>query len=158
MSYYASGALWSFGGLVLGFVTGYVVRGAVVRRATPGPVRRRDGRPGRFDRFGRPVLGLLLLVLVGYTVFQQAQSSRQLQDLAACEAAANRAFQQGLAQRATASKDLNDAQRQFLTTLGNSPARQQQADAFQAYLAALDHLDSAQQANPLIVRDCEPTP
>lgn len=151
-----NGLLWSFGGLILGFLIGYVTRGITSRRGGPGTTRRTI-KPwaAAFDKIGRPLLGVALLALVALTFLQQTDSSRRLAELGQCEAAANRQFQTALAQRAQANHDSNAAQRTFLAVeFDPASTTADKAAAGQAYLAALAKLDDAQQANPLQVRDC----
>jgi hypothetical protein len=163
-AYTISTILWTFGGIIVGFVIGFVVRGIVVRRA-PAALVTEDGAeaplpppsspapratPARLARMDvlRAVLGVALLVLVGYTVWQQTSE-------ATCQHAANQTFQAALALRAEAARQSNDAQRTFLTSLARPDATPaDKAAAMARYLDALNAQDAAQAANPLVVRDC----
>jgi hypothetical protein len=151
VSYLVSTILWTFGGICIGFILGFIVRGVVVRRAPAAVIAedapRRRRSPGVHWDILRPLVGLLILGLIGYTVW--AQTSQ-----ATCQKAANRQFQSALSQRAAAAKESNDAQRQFLTSLARPGATPgDKAAAMQTYLDALNAQDQAQAANPLVVND-----
>jgi hypothetical protein len=159
MSAYTQAALeWSATGVVIGFVAGFLVRGVALKRDPhadgPPPTRATRFRRGLNASAGT-ILGLLLLALGVYTGWQGYSSSRDLRNLAACEAQASKQFEAALTQRSEASRALNDAQRTFLRSLSSTPPNSpERPDAMRTYLAALDTLDAAQQANPLVVRDC----
>lgn len=166
MSYLASTVVWVVIGIAIGVVIGFVAHGkraqpaeatAPITYPTAAEPATPRGRPSRLQVSDglRTALGLLMLGLVGFTVYQGYASSAAVRALGQCETDANRSFQEALASRSAAAKASNDAQRLFLTSLsqpGITPERR--AAAMATYLDALNAQDRAQDANPLVVRDC----
>lgn len=98
----------------------------------------------------RTMLGVLILLLVGYTAYASHAATSELARITQCQQARNAEFQAALAGQAQATRDGAAAQREFLTTIARpdlDPAGRDRA--FAGYLAALDRIDEARAANPL---------
>lgn len=103
----------------------------------------------------RALTGLLVVMLVGWAVLSTYRAAADLAELAACEQTRNTRFAAALEQRAEATTAGNAAQREFLAALADpdiTPGAR--AAAFEAYLAALDRIDAARAAAPLVVEGC----
>lgn len=121
------------------------------RHSTDDRTARR--RRTRDDRI-RVVVGVLLVVLAVITAAASFRANTQLAAVSDCQSDANKAFARALQLRSDAQHATNDAQRQFLNSLGPTSTQAQRTAAMATYLAALDQLDATQAANPLVVKDC----
>jgi hypothetical protein len=174
--------MFSAVGFALGLAAGLALRelgqptAARVPRPTPrvdgpgaarAPHRRRRRSPAdRFDRYGRPILGLALIGVVVYAVVTQTEAAAQFRAFAVCQTANNASFQDGRAQLSASSKvttqaalDNVRAQQAFLANVGGTGPGARAAfagyqSALTAYADALTAQLIAQNANPLTTQDC----
>lgn len=118
------------------------------------------------------ILGLAILMLVGYTAYSSQAANDVLVQVAQCQAVRNAEFERGLAARAASSQAANDADvrfldttDRFLTVIGNPAATQaEKASSFAEWQqavkdkrAAIDDINRAREANPIVPRtSCGP--
>jgi len=107
--------------------------------------------------------GLLILVMVIVSAVSsfsasadQRHAAEELQRFTACQTQQNRVFLENIAVRAQATKQGNQALREFLVTAADPAATQAtKTRALNKYLTALTEVDAIQAAHPLIAGvDC----
>lgn len=146
---------------VLSFAVGFAGGIAVTAVIWRSGVNRAD--------VARTLLGLLILVMVGYTTYSTFSAAADLRRVTECQQQANDAFARALdarsdaMQRSTAAtRRSNEAQRRLLVSVSSPGLPVDQRDvAFAEYLAALDEIDRAldeidavRQDNPLVSGTC----
>lgn len=91
----------------------------------------------------RAILGVLILVLVGWSVWNNYE-------VTTCQADFNIAFAKGLEERTVAATNERHAQRVMLDTILNPAApREEKAQSLVTWRTALDEADRKRDANPL---------
>ena len=97
---------------------------------------------------------ILILAVTSMALFYQATTAQRR--IADCQSEQNAAFGEAIKARGVASRDGNAALRKLFVT-ASDPAATDASNkvALAEYLAALDHLDATQAANPLIVGTCQ---
>lgn len=133
-------------------------------RTSSAARRRRD----RLELAGRVVLGLIILALLAYQQVTVSQSNQRLHDLAACDAAQAQDIRDAITARSSSSRAVTQAsddnaaaQQAFLASVGPGQSRPKAAAAFGDYSRALDSYRqalaaqaTAQDAHPLVARNC----
>jgi hypothetical protein len=132
------GALWSLGGLIVGYGLGYFSRQAADGDPTaPQPPRRRASR----TEILRAVIGLVLLLLV-------LASTVRYYRVTSCQQGYLQAVQTSLTARSDAQGAEAEAQIELLTTpTGGDPTAGRVA--VQRYVDALRELERVRRENPL---------
>lgn len=150
----------------IGFVAGYGVgwMGKQAAHIDEPPASPPTNRLFRTLQKWQTYFGLLILAMVVISAVSsfnaasdQRRAAEELQRFTACQTQQNRVFTENIAARSQASKQGNQAMRDFLVAAANPAATQpDKMRALNKYLAALAEVDAIQAAHPLkIAVECE---
>ncbi|MGH3993501.1 MAG: hypothetical protein ACRDSN_13695 [Pseudonocardiaceae bacterium] len=151
-AYLVSSALWSVGGLLVGYGMGRVVRDVEQVHAavtTEDPPSRHPVRGPRRRPRGQTMIGVLVLVVAVGSTIGYARATADLAAVTECQTRVNEQFRAALTARSDAAGAELAAKLPMLQTMADTGDLAASRAAIRAYLVSVIDLEAARTRSPL---------